>query len=577
MEYNDARSDKIFRWACLAVVAVALCTIFLHAVAISAISQVWDDAYMSFRYAHSIAAHGVLSWNGTTPTFGVTSIAQILAVLPLAAVWNNPAAVMTTVSLIEMTPFLITVPFLVASVFPKSEPLARSVGVAASFALIALGNPDFGSLAASGMDTMLDLAFVSFYLIVMLRTSRTLGSMPRMRLIGVGVLGALAFLVRPDLMLFTVLLPLSLALWLPSKTERRKAWFILICTAIVLAMILIAAWAYFGTPLPLSFFAKSGGHVYGPITVSIQKFQPILQLLFYIDTYKFLVAALLVAALFGWRRIFVRGEHALVIGMVASVVAFILYYLFFVIQYMGYLGRFYYPTLPVLLVLMCVVLARALATFSGAEAQRARRAIALGSCVIMLVLLYTPFVWGMEQIGYAVQARAEVKVAWAQNITALYQWGDYERARWPCLDVWAALPNDASVATTEIGMPSVIALDKPVVDLSGLQSNDIALGHLSRIQVVLEDKVDLVYLPAEQYYPDMRQELLSSPSFGQQYEIFYRSITEQQDVAVRKDSPYAATLEQCLSKAIPPGGAEYPPIANTYYLSFPYPLTAVTQ
>jgi hypothetical protein len=138
--------------------------------------------------------------------------------------------------------------------------------------------------------------------------------------------------------------------------------------------------------------------------------------------------------------------------------------------------------------------------------------------------------------------------------------------------VWAALPNDASVATTEIGMPSVIAPDKYLQDISGLQSNDITLARMPFDQAIIYRKIDIVYLPYEQYYPELRTEILSSPAFQQQYKFYYRGDPDQLDVAVRNDSPYAATLEKCLAAVIPPGGIENPPVISKYYLSLPYPL-----
>jgi hypothetical protein len=138
--------------------------------------------------------------------------------------------------------------------------------------------------------------------------------------------------------------------------------------------------------------------------------------------------------------------------------------------------------------------------------------------------------------------------------------------------VWAALPNDASIATTEIGMPAVLAPEKFLEDISGLQSNDIALHHVPFDQAIIDHKIDIVYLPTEQYYPELRAEILSSPAFQQQYKIYYRGDPFQLDVAVRNDSPYAATLEKCLAAVIPPGGIENPPVISKYYLSLPYPL-----
>jgi hypothetical protein len=493
--------------------------------------------------------------------------------LAIAMFSNNPTVVVTIASVIGAVLFLISIPFLIASVIPASERIARRLTIALSFTIVALAALGFNSIAISGMDTMLALAFVSLYLIVILRSACSIGTLSRGKLAGIGLLGTCAFLVRPDLMLFTVFIPLSLALWSRTQRERTNAWIILAITAVSLALLLAGLWAYFGTPLPLAFFVKSIGNLYGPITLSRLKFQPILQFLIYFDAYRFLFIAPIVFVLVGWRRVFSRGEHAIVIGMLASVGAYILYFLFFVVQLMGVSGRFYYPTIPILLTLTALLILHLFQKFSGTDVHRMRLFVAGAASVVMLVLLYSPLMWGIQQLGYSIMSGTLFnRVAWQGNILALYEQGSYGKTRWPCLDVWAALPNDASIATTEIGMPAVLAPEKFLEDISGLQSNDIALHHVPFDQAIIDHKIDIVYLPTEQYYPELRAEILSSPAFQQQYKIYYRGDPFQLDVAVRNDSPYAATLEKCLAAVIPPGGIENPPVISKYYLSLPYPL-----
>ncbi len=567
-------SDRAFRWITYSVILVALLSICLHIFECAGVTSVWDDSYMTFRVAHNVLAHGVIAWNGTTPSFGITSTLQVIITVVIAMFSSNPTAVVTISSLIGTVLFLISIPLLVASVIPASERIARYLSIAASFTIIALAVHGFSLIAVGGMDTMLALAFVSLYLIVILRGARSLGTLSRPRLLWIGLLGASTYLVRPDLLLFPFLITLSLALWSRAARERTNAWIILGVTVSALVLLLIGFWVYFGTALPLSFIVKGIGHLYGPVTLSRIKFQPVLQFLTYVDTYRVLFIAPIILVLFGWRRIFVRGEHAIVIGMLASAGAFPLYYLFFVVQMVGYLGRFYYPTLPILLALTSLLILLAFRKFFRPDARSAQLFTAGTAGIMLLVLLYNPLMWGVQQLGYALVSGDLIdKVAWQQNMIAQYREGTNGETRWPCLDVWAALPNDASVATTEIGMPSVIAPDKYLQDISGLQSNDITLARMPFDQAIIYRKIDIVYLPYEQYYPELRTEILSSPAFQQQYKFYYRGDPDQLDVAVRNDSPYAATLEKCLAAVIPPGGAENPPVTQKYYLSLPYPLS----
>ncbi|HRF94368.1 MAG TPA: hypothetical protein PLZ51_04200, partial [Aggregatilineales bacterium] len=75
----------------------------------------------------------------------------------------------------------------------------------------------------------------------------------------VGIIGGFGFAIRPDVMLFTACVPLSFFILAKTDKNRRLALFMGVTTLTVLGIQLLLARLYFGSALPLPFFAKSGG------------------------------------------------------------------------------------------------------------------------------------------------------------------------------------------------------------------------------------------------------------------------------------------------------------------------------
>ena len=565
-------SEKVFRWLSLAVIIVALCTILLHIFGYAAAGAVWDDAYMSIRYAHNVLAQGAIAWNGAVPTYGLTALALLIFSIPLVAIGMTPTAVAVLTSVLGALLVLVSIPFLLYSVIPSSESQIRRSVLALAYAMIALNADLFAQLAASGMDTLLSIAYLAFYIGLAIRFSRTRAP-SRTAIGGLGALGAFAYIFRPDLMIFSALVPLAIAVLSSNTTVRAAAWKVIGCSVVICTAILAVLFLYFDTPLPLPFYAKSG-FLYGPTIGRILKFQPILELAGYVDSYKYLFLALIAFVTWRWRTFFQRSENAVFVGIIAAAFISLVYFLFFVLQVMGYAGRFYYPTLPALVVVFAIVIRELYLRFDG---ERARSQVAIVISLIALGALYSPFAWGLQQSAYTlVHKGASTKAAWQSGVVAFYRSSSANETIWPCLDAYAALPNDASIATTEVGLPSVMGLDKKIIDLGGLNDTATILDHTPLFDRVLTEQVDFVYLPSQLDYPEMRSMLVGSAEFSHAYQIYSaQSLNAAEDVAVRKDSPYAPALRTCLDGivALHANDSKAAPTWNTgYQLSLPYPL-----
>jgi hypothetical protein len=227
------------------------------------------------------------------------------------------------------------------------------------------------------------------------------------------------------------------------------------------------------------------------------------------------------------------------------------------------------------LVLTSIVIGYAFEQIQGMDDARLR---AIWSAIVgglLLASLVTPLGSGLQQFGYILyRQRANVALVWGSDFDTL-QAGI---KGWPCLDAFAELPPDKSLATTETGLPSVIAPDSFILDLHGLHSTEIALGRISQGDAISAHKIDIVYLPTELYNPEIRTKILSSDAFAKrnEYEVFYWGVPGSPDIALRRDSPYLAKLRACVKSLVPPDtkSADYLGIQSDqyYYLPLPYPL-----
>lgn len=545
----------------------------LYIAALLLTTEVWDDSLMFVRYAHNVLTYHAISWNGAQPTYGLTSLAHLLLVIPFADAFSNTSTAAAAASTLGFLLFLIALYFLIRAC-AKDARGAAPLCLAIALTAFALGRDSLGAIVTSGMDTMTGVAYLCAYLALVAHFAQSGRVQKRSVFVSIGIVGGLAFLVRPDLLIYSALIPFSLMIWSDDAMLRRNAR-VMLGTTLATALVLMGlAWAYFGTPLPLPFYAKSG-LLYGPTLALRNTFVPILELITHIDAFALLWLAL-PAALIVWRKnIFRRGPHALEIGISLCIVAVTIYFLFFVIQIMPYQGRFYYPVLPGLIALGAMLVARAWNYLQRSHDASLLRSVQIGVCVVLAALLFAPSIEGLERAVYAVaKDRSEARLVLRGTEIEGYSIHPGSQAVWPCLDTVNGLPASVSVATTEVGLPSALSPLRPILDLAGLNNTQIALQHANIAQAVENMQVDVVYLPTERYYPEMRSVLLNDPQFSEHYTLYSpASPGAFTDTAVRKGSLAAAPMAACMQKfSAAYAGVEAQP-AGTYYLTLPFPVS----
>ena len=280
----------------------------------------YDDSHFFKRVALHLLTAGQLAWNvDEGPVYGMTSLLFQGLAVPVAAV--APEHFMLSIRLLSWVGAVVTY-MLLCSITRRLDGTLSATWLSLSptvlFALL------------SGMETTVALALVSWTLWLLLSPT---GRRQHWSLSPFAVLSV--YLVRPDATLLVT--PVLLALrW---KESRRMPLREIGLLAAGLSAVLLACDAYFGTPLPLSFYAKHAllspydpAFVEGSRPSSYQRFA---------------VFALFAAPAFG----FALAKRDLTnTSLLLSATAHGIYHLFSTIDIMGMHGRFYAPAIPLLAV-----------------------------------------------------------------------------------------------------------------------------------------------------------------------------------------------------------------------------------
>lgn len=536
---RPARATAIAQWCLIgtsfSVLVVALLARFT-------IGAVWDDAYIVLRYADRLIATGVLSWNPREPpTYGLTSPLYLGVVVPIRATVDGSPALAALLS--GLVCGVIAIGLMLRLIVGASpgwslEALLRVTLLFVSFALSA------GPLAdhlSSGMDTTFAMAWLSVYFLLVARRGPSAATLA-------GVWGGLAFLARPDLLLFTLSTPVVLALTSSTGADRAAAFRMLRSTLITLAIQLAFTTWYFGSTLPLPFHAK-GGTLYGDSIRETYAGVAWAQLRAFVRSLwpLFLMAA--VGMLRDPRRWW-RRDEPLEKAVLAGALLFLGYHAFFVLPIMYYSQRFYYPALPALAYLAGRAVSRLLESGPPISAlgSPARMASALAALLAIAGVVHS----GISQwraLGLVRDGGTFARLDVSRHFTE----GGMNRL-WPGLDTIAALPGDVTIATTEVGFPAVMNPGKRIIDLAGLNHTDIALSRRSPSEVLRREKPDVMYLPHPDYR-EMNRAIRNEPDLLAAYEMAPEASSPPTlDLAILRSSPHYEALRLLVRTPVPAAG-----------------------
>jgi len=464
----------------------------------------YDDSYFFKRFALNALDHGTLAWNvADGPSYGITSqLFQAIAIAITAITrqyWMFTVRVFLALSLIGAFWTLLAI----------THRAHRS-----SAATVAFCSPVALYSVLSGMETAVTFALLAALLWLLFDERGQ-----RVSWVAAPVVAFLAWLARPDTLLLTVP-PLLVNRWARARQPPLREFLGL---AALVALTLACFKLYYGTALPLPFYAKqllvsSYDAHFIHVSNEVQKLR------FGI----FLVVALPLA-LVGTLRL--DRQNVTLIG---SAAVFELYHFATTIEVMGMQGRFYAPALPLLVVAAAraeavsprrgtavallsiysacfglLAIGGHLPVESGGWLERVPLPYYFATGVGALVLFTAPLVKRIRAAGSAVVlAVTALAIPLAHGFDARAPASDLQyidrhvahTTVYRGIGVLRDCFGDAiEVYHSEIGVPGLVFQRGRVVDLAGLMSMEAAFRRKTFDAMCATDRPEAIFLPHQNY------------------------------------------------------------------------------
>jgi hypothetical protein len=469
----------------------------------------YDDGFFFKRFALNYLRHGQLAWNVVDgPVHGLTS--QLFLAVAVLATRVAPAFYVLASKVFLAVCLSVTGMLLMR----HASRWTRRPEVGAGLVLLLLTSPLAMATVHSGMETALTFLLVT--LALSLEAPVQPASHP-LRAVG---LTLAVYLCRPD----AALIP---ALTFVAANRRRVRLLGLYGAglAVALGIALLAFRLYYGTALPLPFYAKS--NIFGTRGTAAMPFDWSAKVVHVATFLAFTLPLFWVAC---------RGRDRRTLPLCVSAAGFVLYHLCATQDIMGYRARFYVPALVPLLL-------AAAGAWDTAMASRGRW-LTLGFCacggVVVAVayhsgLVENPTSVALDRIGpfaYAatlstvaalvlatglrrhpamvglvlVLPVAGVLVATPMRIGPVLRDDDYlvrasaEVTSFRGLaDVERCMPGIRQVYHSEIGVVGLALPEARVLDLVGLMSPALAFSRPSFDHYCLRDRPEAMFRPHRHY------------------------------------------------------------------------------
>ena len=502
--------------------------------------SVVDDAYMFVRYADRVLSEGRLAWNpGGEATYGPTSCLYLAVVTGLRIFASENAAVTAALSSLTAGLCFLGLFFGLIWRYADAPRVGKRLLILAALFTIAASAHDVASHFVSGMDTTFALAFLAAYIWIGKSNERAwswAGSL------WMGLWGGLAFFARPDLLIYSFLVPASMVVFgSDSRMVRHGLWVLGLTAVVVVGQVWFAS-AFFNSPLPLSFYAK-GLTLYSSYFVKQYRLVPIVEGLSYLASYWYLFLIIGSDLAFNFRAWRSRVS-AVDKGLLAATCLFLVYYLLFVLQIMPSPQRFYYPTLPALLFLA----AQGAVRLVDRIPQTIRRETSAAAAPVHVFLAF--LMLGCLLPSALTVSRGVGSRVYRGNLLNFDIYDNYRErlsTYWFGLDAFSRLPDDLVIATTEVGCPAAMNPEKQIVDLTGLNETEFAHAGFSADRLFETYQADLIYMP-NPHYRRMIEQIANHPNFVENYAYFPAStLGAAMGIALRRDSGYYSLMHDIVN------------------------------
>ncbi len=493
---------------------------------------IYDDAFMFYRYAYNLHHYHAITWNpGGSHTYGTTSLPWLFVVTVFSYLPVGPQVALELASSVF---FLLTV-IVVACVLPKqlqSSILVKPWNIFFTLICLCTLSTTFLTNATGGMETMLSLLANSMVCLLALHVIRNKTSQNTW--IFLPLAAFLAYFVRPESGICDLILPSLAIVFFVNEKKLQRIFCFLLSTCLLIGIELVACKMYFGTALPLSFYAKSTSiaNIYWNVwPINLFDFSGLLVVC---------LAAIVMTA---------SKNDIRLVSCYLVPVFFTFAYLSTIIQLSGEAGRYYCAYLPYFFIPAFTVVDSRLANNSLIPAN----SLLVRLCIATAITSAATVSYGHSAWQFVVWLTKHQSVetntrSFRSNDPVLPQIQLQNDLVAFSDDVACRLPNGTKIAAGEDGYLSAQCHNLPIVDMGGLNDNVIARTGFSA-KYVLQKKPDIIWMPNPDFYDLWRQKIL----FNHEFQANYDYIADAFDfgIAIRKDSPYYAQILTVLRQAWP--------------------------
>lgn len=498
---------------------------------------IFDDAYMFVRYANNFWAGYGIAWNADgIQTYGATSLLYLFVITALRGVWNSfsDSTLLLAGSAIPGSLALIALIFFAQF---ATSPSLREKGWGYLYLIgtvfpITIWFTSFSFHAVNGMDTNISL-LCNVLLIIF--TLQWLYRRSKLGMLLTIAIAYLAYLARPDNLIYAGLFPL-LGIHYLSSNRKADAIHFVVGLSSVLLLDSAVKFFIFGSPFPLSFYAKSNGYYEGYVGAST--WNPLAYLLeFLSDVFPFIVVTIIFAS---------KKSLQFCVMFLLPVMLTFLYY-FSVMQIMGFGARFYFPALPFFVVSSFFVFDHYWQDHGGISTYWKGK-LGLVRLLLIIAISYMSFNGTFQE--NAAEAYSKSFLSSQQRYASSVQYEIATQSSLPALGWWrtiqevseivAYLPEGTKVALSEHGLIGARAPQVYIIDPQGLHDSVFALHGFSADEFLTRDP-DFIWFP-HPAYTKIVSSILSSSGFWEKYD-FYPDVFDY-GIAIKKNSEKTEQIYQ---------------------------------
>lgn len=480
-------------------------------------STTFDDAYMYIRYANNFLSGNGFAWNAVDgPAYGFTSTVFLLLITSTKTLsgFSNSDILTGWSFLGGLLSFIV----LAGAGFLYGKHLRKVWLPLLIIPWLVICN-SFRYHSITGMETTISLLANSLLVgAVFLYEKRQSG----VRFALILAVAYFAYLTRPDNGFYCMLLP-PLYLMAARTVTVKKVFVYVAAFSVILACDLLVKKSVFGSALPIPFYAKSAGYYVGYTGVANWNAAEYV-FLFLRNSLPFVLGAIL---LFSRRT-------ALVIGAILLPVLLTFIYYSGIVQIMGWFARYYFPSLPFIVMIFYVVVEDYLMHRKIHHIKpsfwRVAMLLMLTGVVIIPFFGRTAASFWRHYIDEPNEYVADTRyVKSASEALPFIGWWEGIQTMSETIE---RMPPDLVMAATEYGF---IGSENPgitIIDMAGLQDKSLTDSGFSS-EYILAQGPDLIWFPHGDYTYFV-SELIDNTEFFLLYD-FYTDIFNY-GVAVKKNS-----------------------------------------